>query len=53
MQPLQECYDQCCFRDPADSRSFIPRDYSRQHTGKMAKSRMGDVEAGLDQELED
>ena len=32
---------------------FTPRDHSRQHTGEMAKSRMGDVEACLDQELED
>ena len=41
------------FQRPGGYRSFIPRDYSRQHTGKMAKSRMGDVEACLDQELED
>ena len=33
-------------------RSFIPEDYSRQRT-RMAKSRMGNVEACLDQELED
>ena len=26
-------------------RSFVPRDYSRQRTGKMAESRMGDEEA--------
>ena len=29
-------------------RSFVPRDYSRQRTGKMAESRMGDEEACLD-----
>ena len=41
------------FQRPGGYRSFTPEDYSRQHTGKMAKSRMGDVEACLDQELED
>ena len=41
------------FQRPGGYRSFIPGDYSRQHTGEMAKSRMGDLEACLDQELED
>ena len=28
------CYDQCCFRDPVDGRSFIPGNYSRPRTEK-------------------
>ena len=36
MAPLTHppCYDQCCFRDPADGRSFIPGYYSRPRTEK-------------------
>ena len=40
------CDNQCCFRDPARSRSFIPADYSRLQT-KLAESRMGEEEASL------
>ena len=47
---LRWCDDLYCLRG---SPVFIPRDYSRQHTGRMAESRMGDVEACPDQELED
>ena len=45
---LNWCDDLCCFRD---HRSFIPRNHSRQRTGKMAESRMGDEEACLDLKL--
>ena len=40
------CNDQCCFRDPAKSRSFIPEDHSRLQTD-LAESRMGEEEASL------
>ena len=39
------------FQRSGRHRSFIPGDYSRQHTG-MAESKMGEEEACLNQKLE-